>query len=172
MSVVSTVANYGGKQSDNNQNIKQFVVGIDNQAIWIYKRLPSGIIVQTPANNSKPVLINSDLYVNGSIYNPSDKNLKKNIKSIEDKSSSIINLEPVEFNYKDDKRQQKHLGFIAQDVEKIYPELVTNNENNLKSINYIELIPLLVLQIKKQQKEIDELRENIKQLNNNITESN
>ena len=172
MSVVSTVANYGGKQSDNNQNIKQFVVGIDSQAIWIYKRLPSGIIVQTPANNSKPVLINSDLYVNGSIYNPSDKNLKKNIKSIEDKSSSIINLEPVEFNYKDDKMQQKHFGFIAQDVEKIYPELVTSGQNNVKSINYVEFIPLLVLKLQNQQKEIHELRDQINELNNKITESN
>lgn len=172
MSIFSNVANYGGRQSDNTQNIKQFVVSSDSQVIWIYKRLPNGIIVQTPADKSKPVLINNDLYVNGSIYNPSDKNLKKNIKSIEDKSSSIINLEPVEFNYKDDKTQKKHLGFIAQDVEKIYPELVTNNQNNLKSINYIELIPLLVLHIKKQQKEIDELRDNVNQLNNSIRESN
>ena len=166
MSLVSTVANYGGRQPDNIQNIKQFVVGIGNQVLWVYKRLQNGIIVQTPADQFKPVLINNDLYVNGSIYNSSDKNLKKNIQHItDDKSNNIKNLEPVEFNYKDDKTQRKHLGFIAQDVEKIYPELVTDSQNNVKSINYVEFIPLLVLKIQNQQKEIDELREQINILN-------
>jgi len=171
MSIISTVPNYGGRQPDNIQNIKQFVVGVDSQAIWVYKSL-NGQSFQTPANSNKPVLINNDLYVNknlyvnGSIFNPSDKNLKKNIEPITDeKSNSIINLEPVEFNYKDDKTQRKHLGFIAQDVEKIYPELVTNGQNNIKSINYVEFIPLLVLKIQNQQKEIDELREQINELN-------
>ena len=166
MSLVSTVANYGGRQPDNIQNIKQFVVGIGNQVLWVYKRLQNGIIVQTPADQFKPVLINNDLYVNGSIYNSSDKNLKKNIQhKTDDKSNNIKNLEPVEFNYKDDKTQRKHLGFIAQDVEKIYPELVTDSQNNVKSINYVEFIPLLVLKIQNQQKEIDELREQINILN-------
>jgi len=165
MSLVSTVANYGGRQPDNFQNIKQFIVGVGSQAVWIYKKLSSGLIVQTPANSSKPVLINSDLYVNGSIFNPSDKNLKKNIEPItDDKCNSIINLEPVEFNYKDDKLQRKHLGFIAQDVEKIYPELVIGCQNNIKSINYSEFIPLLVLKIQNKQKEIHELKEQINEL--------
>ena len=165
MSLVSTVANYGGRQPDNTQNIKQFVVGAGGQAIWIFKRLPTGLVVQTPADSFKPVLINSDLYVNGSIYNPSDKNLKENIQPItDDKSNSIINLEPVEFNYKDDKEEKKHLGFIAQDVEKIYPELVKGDQNDIKSINYVEFIPLLVLKIQNQQKEIDELREQLNEL--------
>ena len=175
MSLVSTVANYGGRQPDNIQNIKQFVVGIGNQVLWVYKRLQNGIIVQTPADQFKPVLINNDLYVNGSIYNSSDKNLNHALKNIsektniqhitDDKSNNIKNLEPVEFNYKDDKTQRKHLGFIAQDVEKIYPELVTDSQNNVKSINYVEFIPLLVLKIQNQQKEIDELREQINILN-------
>jgi hypothetical protein len=165
MALVSTVANYGGKQPDNSQNIKQFIFGVGSQVIWVFKRLPNGLTVQTPADRFKPVLINSDLYVNGSIFNPSDINLKKNIEPItNDKSNSIINLEPVEFNYKDDKLQRKHLGFIAQDVEKIYPELVTGGENDVKSINYVEFIPLLVLKIQNQQKEIDELREQINEL--------
>jgi hypothetical protein len=165
MSLVSTVANYGGRQPDNFQNIKQFVFGVGSQVIWVFKKLSSGLIVQTPADRFKPVLINSDLYVNGSIFNPSDKNLKTNIEPItDDKSNSIINLEPVEFNYKDDKLQKKHLGFIAQDVQKIYPELVTGGQNDVKSINYVEFIPLLVLKIQNQQKEIDELREQINEL--------
>ena len=175
MSIISNVANYGGRQPDYNQNIKQFVVGIGNQALWIYKKLPNQLNVQTPADSVRPVYIFSDLYVQrdlyvqGSIFNPSDKNLKTNIEVIKnDKSANIINLEPVEFNYKSDKTQRKHLGFIAQDVEKIYPELVTGTQNEVKSINYIEFIPLLVSKIQKQQKELDEFKEQIDELKEQI----
>ena len=62
MSIISNVANYGGRQPDNIQNIKQFVVGLDSQAIWVYKGF-NGQTFQTPANSNKPVLINNDLYV-------------------------------------------------------------------------------------------------------------
>jgi hypothetical protein len=159
MSLVSTVANYGGKQPDNNQNTKQFIVGADSTS-WIYKRLPSGLLVLTPSKQNIPVLINGDLYVNGSIYNPSDKNLKKNVKDVENNQfEGLLNLEPVEFIYKDDMKQKQHFGFIAQDFEKIYPELVTQNDYGYKSVNYIELIPLLVSKIQNQQKEIDDLKE-------------
>jgi len=180
MSIISNVANYGGRQPDNIQNIKQFVVGVDNQAIWVYKKSNCGIngqSFQTPADSVRPVLINSDLYlqhnlyVQGSIFNPSDKNLKTNIEIIKnDKSDNIINLEPVEFNYKADKLQRKHLGFIAQEVEKIFPELVSGTQNESKSINYIEFIPLLVSKIQNQQKEIDELKEQMHELKEQIHE--
>jgi hypothetical protein len=79
MSLIGTVANYGGKQPTNTQNIKQFVVSDNNSVLWIIKKLPSGLKVQTPTNNKIPLYINNDLYVTGSIYNTSDLLLKDNI---------------------------------------------------------------------------------------------
>jgi hypothetical protein len=59
-----------------------------------------------------------------------------------------------------------HYGFIAQDFEKEYPELVTikpdKTKQNIKAINYLEIIPLLVSKIQIMQKEIDELREELR----------
>ena len=161
MALYSSVANYGGRQPDNNQNIKQFVIGTsDGQALWIYKNLPNGTKVQTPSNKIVPVYINSDLYVNGSIYNPSDFFLKNNIEPIAQiKNIEFNNLEPKVFTYKDDPIK-KHYGFIAQDMEKIYPELVKDSVMGFKTINYIEMIPLLVSKINSMQKEIDELKIN------------
>ena len=159
MSLFGSVANYGGKQPDNSQGIKQFVESVGGQASWVYKRLPNGMKVQTPSNGIVPVYINSDLYVNGSIYNPSDRILKDNIQEIDESKEKLLNnLEPKIFNYKEDPNK-KHYGFIAQDMEKIFPELVKDSDFGYKTINYLELIPLLVLKINAMQKEIDELKE-------------
>ena len=159
MSIISTVANYGGRQPSNNQNIKQFVVSPTvSHSDWIFsKKLATTSI--TPINKNFPVLIENDLYVTGHIYNTSDKNCKEQIESIT--LSKIFDLEPVKYNFKSDLKKQTHFGFIAQDVEKVYPELVNNNSLGLKTVDYIEMIPLLLLKMKDMQKEIDELRDQI-----------
>ena len=56
-----------------------------------------------------------------------------------------------------------HYGFVAQELEKIYPELVQriSGSNHLKSIDYMGLLPLLVEAIQKQQTEIDYLMRQI-----------
>jgi multimeric flavodoxin WrbA len=160
MSLIGTVANYGGRQPSNTQGIKQFVLGSgDNIVPWTYKRVENRAAYITPVDKNKPVLIDNDLYVTGSIFNPSDVILKENILKINNlKSDLILNLESVEFTFKNDVKQQLHYGFIAQDVEKIYPELVDKSELGFKTINYIELIPLLVTKIQDQQNQIDELK--------------
>ena len=71
MSIISTSANYGGRINDAQQNIKQFIISSASEAIWIYKRLTNGLLVQTPTNQKYPVLINSDIIITGSLYNKS-----------------------------------------------------------------------------------------------------
>jgi hypothetical protein len=161
MSLVSTVANYGGKQPTNTQNIKQFVVGANNAVVWIYKRLANGQTVQTPADSKRAVYINNDLYVTGSIFNPSDQILKENIEIINNESNKLFDLNSVKYVFKSDKDKKPHYGFIAQEIEKIYPELVNNNGLGYKSVNYIEIIPLLLSKMKDMQSEIDELKTQI-----------
>jgi len=64
------------------------------------------------------------------------------------------------FNFPDGSQ----LGVIAQDVEKIVPELVQTGSDGLKSVDYIKMIPLLIEAIKEQQKQIDELKSQINTL--------
>ncbi len=160
MSVISTTANYGGRINDNQQYIKQFFISVNGIATWIYKRLNNGLVVQTLADNTKPALINNDLIVTGSIYNSSDERLKKNILNIEEtKLESLFILNPIHYSYKNDKANKLHFGLIAQDVEKIFPELVENNNiSGYKSVNYQELIPLMIAKMKLMQDEIDEIK--------------
>ena len=161
MSILSTSANYGGKIADYQTNIKQFYVSPTGIVMWIYKKLSNGLIVETPNDNTKPILINNDLIVSGTIFNSSDERLKKNIKYISDSEFNIyiFSLNPVYFNYKNDNNEKTHYGFLAQDVEKIFPEFVENNNiSGYKSVNYQEFIPLILNKMKIMQNEIDELK--------------
>jgi len=89
----------------------------------------------------------------------SDQRLKKNVVFLDQKTEleKILDLNAVQFKWRqgDD---GKNLGFIAQEVEKIYPELVETNESGIKGVNYAGLVAPLVSAIKEQQAEIDALR--------------
>jgi phage minor structural protein len=80
--------------------------------------------------------------------------VKKNVKPIED-AEKILELQAVSFDYKDENRGTDQRGFIAEDVAKIIPNLVSDGET--PSIHYTGMIPYLQDVIKKQQKKIDEL---------------
>jgi hypothetical protein len=163
--VYSTTPNYGGRQGDNIQNIKQFVTSSVGVVDWIYKTLTGSIVkVITPADQTKTVMIPKDLLVLGSINNPSDINLKNNIEQIKSDTNILKDLNPVSFTFKDDDQNKKHFGFIAQELENLYPELVSNNELGFKTVNYIEMIPILLSQMKIMQHEIDKLKEEIKKI--------
>jgi hypothetical protein len=84
----------------------------------------------------------------------SDINLKENIKPIEDSLNKIIQLNGIEFDWKDN--QQPSIGVIAQEVEKVFPSLVKTAKN--KSVNYNGLIGVLIEAVKEQQKQIEELK--------------
>lgn len=164
MSLISTIANYGGKQPSIQSYIKQFVVsGTSTEAVWCYKKLSNELTVQTPVDKKYPIYIDNNLFVTGSIFNTSDLKFKENIKLVNiDKINELFTLNPVSFSFKTDSQKKIHYGFIAQDIEKKYPELVGNNNLGHKSVNYIELIPLLLCKMKIMQNEIDDLKIKVK----------
>ena len=160
MSIVSTSANYGGRVDTQQGNIKQFVFS-SNTASWIYKKITNGLLVQTPLAAKIPVLITSDLIVTGSIYNTSDEKLKENISSINKvKADNLFTINPILFNYKSEPSNNIHFGVLAQDVEKVFPELVKNNNiSGYKTVNYQEFIPIMLAKMKLMQDEIDEIKQ-------------
>jgi hypothetical protein len=169
---MSNNANYGGKIADKTAYIKQFNYG--NQAtLWTGFSYFDGVNVIptiTPTANIDNVYIPGNLYVNGSIINPSDVYLKQNIVEINrDAANKIMNLKANQFTFKNDSTSHVHYGFIAQDFEKEFPELVSIKPDkklaNIKAINYLEIIPLLVSKIQLMQKEIDDLKSEIKGTN-------
>lgn len=158
------VANYGGRQPDNTTYIKQFTSSPSTFANWIYKTI-NGIKYITPATMNS-VYLPKNLFVLGSIINPSDLVLKENINDLTDEfCDNILELKPKKYNFKSDEVKKEHYGIIAQELEGYFPELITNigieDENNIqsiKSVNYLELIPIMIVKMKNMQKEIDELK--------------
>jgi hypothetical protein len=86
----------------------------------------------------------------------SDETLKEDIKSIDDPFSIINNLSGVGFNWIDNGR--KSYGLLAQAVEKVIPDLVSNNAQGSKTVNYIPIIAFLIEAVKRQQRDIEELK--------------
>ncbi|MFA6316884.1 MAG: tail fiber domain-containing protein, partial [Elusimicrobiota bacterium] len=77
----------------------------------------------------------------------SDISLKENIKSLNNELDKILKLHPVSYIFKDDKKPD--YGFIAQEVEEVYPEFVhTNKETQLKSLDYSKMVSLSIQAIK------------------------
>ncbi len=84
----------------------------------------------------------------------SDLKLKTNVKQIQNPIETVKKIDGVTFNWKED--NDPSMGVIAQNVEKILPEIVSGDD--VKSVNYSGLIGLLIETVKDQQKQIDELR--------------
>lgn len=168
MSIISTAGNYGGKIADNSQGIKQFYISPTSSSIatWIFQRINGGSsVVQTPANAKTPVVINNDLVIAGSLYNTSDIRLKKHITDIDPRErDAVLTLNPIHFQFKDeDNHSRGHYGFIAQEVEKVFPSMVEDAHFGYKTVNHQEMIPLMLAKLQHLQTQVDDLHANAKQ---------
>jgi hypothetical protein len=98
-------------------------------------------------------------------YASSDERLKDNIEVISNPIEKVQSLKGVTWDWNDnaDKLQQSlpNVGVIAQDVEKVLPQLVKDRDNGFKGVDYAKLTGLLIEAIKEQQKEIDILKEKL-----------
>ncbi|MDD5213564.1 MAG: tail fiber domain-containing protein [Candidatus Gracilibacteria bacterium] len=145
----------------------------------------------TNPSNTTRLNYDGDFYANnfyGTTYNfLSDRRLKENIETI---TGSLDKVNKMNGVYFDRKKDGKHdLGFIAQEVEKVEPKLVTTNENGLKAVKYANITSLLVNAVKEltdkindlfnkylsqeekintQQAEIDDLKSDLKDIKDNM----
>jgi hypothetical protein len=88
----------------------------------------------------------------------SDQNLKENIVSLSDSIDILNKINPVKFNWKDNGKVS--YGVIAQELEKILPELVSD-VGEYKSVSYVQLIAFLIDVVKKHEEEINLLKNSI-----------
>ena len=111
-------------------------------------------------------------------YSPtimSDANFKNNVKDISSVSSKLISLRPVTYKLDLNKLQSNGIGqkssdnpdqygFLAQEIQTIFPELVTTRQDSTLGVRYTELIPILVKAYQEQQAEIESLKARITKL--------
>ena len=102
-------------------------------------------------------------------FSTSDKKLKKKIKNIPNALEKVSQINGVTFEWKKtDEKMKKEVhsneghdvGVIAQEIEKVLPEVVITRDNGYKAVKYEKIIPLLVESIKELKAEIEELKNN------------
>ena len=151
-----------------NTNVKQF----DTSTLfnlWKFNK-PTKII--TPTIKGANLVIQGDLTVLGTIYNPSDINIKENIEFLTETDVEFVTrLKPIKYNYTYDSAKKPHFGLVAQEVLKHAPNLVGEIQNSgisqddsisdgpIKTVNYIELIPILLAKMNTMQDEINQLKD-------------
>jgi len=130
-----------------------------NTKMTIYANGNVGIGTTNP---SERLEVNGNVKASAFWYS-SDINLKQNIQNIPNALQKIQQLNGVYFQWKESGKDG--VGVIAQDIEKVFPELVATDPNTgLKSVSYGNLVAPLIEAIKEQQKQIDELKAEIEVL--------
>ena len=120
---------------------------------------------------------NGDLQYTGTLNPPSDKKLKRNISEVDHALDYVMNLTPKSYEYDQEKYKTmnlakgKQFGFVAQEVQEIFPNLVKNNVHagtdksveqvEYLGVNYIGLIPILTRAMQELFEEKEELKQQV-----------
>lgn len=96
---------------------------------------------------------------------------KRDIHHMSAASDNLMKLRPVTFRYKQDPKGQLQYGLIAEEVAKIYPELVIYGEDGkVQTVRYLELIPMLLNELQKQATQNQRQSAQIRQLTAQVQE--
>jgi hypothetical protein len=101
----------------------------------------------------------------GEVSANSDERIKTNIKTIENGLEKVLQLRGVEYDRIDIEKHQ--IGVIAQEVEKVLPDVVHTDERGMKSVAYGNIVAVLIESIKELKGEISELRAELNELKGN-----
>jgi hypothetical protein len=119
------------------------------------------------AANRLQMDMSGNLTMAGNVTAFSDIRLKDNITIIDNALEKVLHLNGVTFTRTDhEDKDKRHAGVIAQEVEKVFPEVVSEDNQGIKNIAYGNMIGLLIEAIKEQQRDINNLKQQINQLKN------
>lgn len=115
----------------------------------------------------------------GGVWVNSDQRLKTNISNISGSMEKLSKINGVKYNYAKNELTTKYgldqetsdvFGFIAQDLEKVFPEMVKADENGVYAVNYSMMVPVLVEALKTQNEQISDLQNRIDELESKLSD--
>ena len=127
-----------------------------------------GDYVSSTVNNAFYVGCTNGLYCDGDViaYSSSDERLKDNITPISGCLDKVLSLDAIEFDWNDNQETYTghDIGLIAQQVQKIAPEIVTERGDGYLAMKYEKMIPLLVGAAQEQEYQIQQLEQQVQEL--------
>ena len=170
----STAMGYGTTASD----YGSLVIGqynssgssVTNSAISFSTSNTAFVIGNGTASNAKSdafkvmfngdATVSNDLTVSGDVVVSSDARLKSNIVSLGSTLSRLLLIDGKSYEMKG----KQKIGVLAQDIKEVFPELVTEDSNEMLAVNYQGLVPVLINALKEQQSEIETYRDEVSEL--------
>jgi hypothetical protein len=101
------------------------------------------------------VLFDGTTTIAGDLSINSDARLKANIISLGSTLAKLLQIDGKTYTMKKDENKKQKIGVLAQDIEKVFPELVSES-NGVKSVNYQGLVPVLINALKEQDNKMKE----------------
>ena len=121
--------------------------------------------------NAFVVKFNGDATLAGNLSVNSDAKLKSNIISLGSTLAKVLMLDGKSYSMKNDPQNLVKIGLVAQNIEQVFPELVSES-NGIKSVNYQGLIPVLINAVKEQDEIIKKQDERLAKLEQVIAKMN
>ncbi|MBL0336701.1 MAG: tail fiber domain-containing protein [Chitinophagaceae bacterium] len=153
--------------TQNSTNIG-FFSGITNQWGLVFDAANMRVGIGTSAP-TQALQVNGNIFATGTIT-PSDARYKKNILMIDHPLEKLQILNGVTYNYRQDEfpdmkfPDATQVGLIAQEVEKVFPQLVFTDDKGYKAVDYVKLLPLLIEALKEEKVEREKLQKRIEAL--------
>jgi hypothetical protein len=164
-----------------------FTAAVDGEALATGVGVNYGIYgYASNATTNYGVYADGDMAYTGSLIHASDAKFKENVQTISPVLSKVMELAPRSFTFRKDPAYSsmdfssgEQFGVIAQEVEKVFPNLVvdavdpgidrknpaaTPHPVHYKGVKYLQMIPILLEAIKEQQQEIQQLKSEIEQM--------
>jgi hypothetical protein len=166
-----TIGPNGALRIDQNGDLNDGLTLIRDNQTWEFSN--------TGNTSSGRLWLNSNFYgvgnfdaVSGEYYYVSDARLKKNIQPMGDVLPVVMQLQPRNYGWKNDTTGTRSIGFIAQDVQKLFPELIYQNQgkNDCFSMNYAGFSVLAIKAIQEQQALIESQNARIGTLEKDVEE--
>ncbi len=121
--------------------------------------------VTNPEDNTFYVACTNGLHCAGDVvaFSSSDERLKEDVSEMTNCLDKVLSLDAINFKWNDKQStyEGRDIGLIAQQVEKIAPEIVETRKSGYKAIKYEKIIPLLVGAVQEQQLEIDDINKEL-----------
>jgi hypothetical protein len=128
----------------------------------------SGVYGSCSGTNCYAAYFANDIYVNGTVYPPSDRRFKKNVAPVLDAIDQLLKLQGVNFEWIEPEKHNDsagtQIGFIAQDVEKVFPSWVKTDAEGFKALSISQIEGLEVESIRMLKLQNDLLAQRVKEL--------